>query len=80
MAKKTAIYGEYIITVEDSGAVNVYRISDNAKESLREIAKTIGFDYDEAWNTRTLGSKLVDFINGKNIDQPVPASPVCWVH
>ena len=73
MAKKSAICGEHIITVEDSGAVNVYRISDNTKDSLREIAKTIGFNYDEAWNTRTLGSKLVDFINGKNINQPVPA-------
>ena len=76
MAKKSAICGEHIIIVEDSGTVNVYRISDNTKESLREIAKTIGFDYDEAWNTRTLGSKLVDFINGKNIKQPVPVKEV----
>ena len=70
MAKKSAICGEYIITVEDSGAVNVYYISKNTKDSLREIAKAIGYKYDEAWNTRTLGSKLVDFVNGKNIDQP----------
>ena len=69
MAEKSAICGEYIITVEDSGAVNVYHISNNTKDSLREIAKTIGYKYDEAWNTRTLGSKLVDFVNGKNIDQ-----------
>jgi len=76
MAKKSAICGEHIITVEDSGTVNVYRISDNTKDSLREIAKTIGFEYDETWNTRTLGSKLVDFINGKTIDQPAPAKEV----
>ena len=76
MAKKTAIYGEYIITVEDSGAVNVYRIFNNAKDSLRDIAQAIGFEYDEAWNTRTFGNKLVDFINDKNINQPAPAKEV----
>lgn len=63
MARKSAICGEYIVTVEDSGSVEVYRIYDNTKEALREIAKAFGFEYDPNWNTRSFGSKLVDFIN-----------------
>jgi hypothetical protein len=51
------------VTVEDSGSVEVYRIYDNTKEALREIAKASGFEYDPDWNTRNFGSKLVDFIN-----------------
>jgi len=63
MAKKSAISGEYIITVEDSGSITVHRVYDNTIGALREIAEKVGFEYDEKWNTRTLGSKLVDFLN-----------------
>lgn len=59
MAKKSAISGEYIITVEDSGAIRVCRIFDNVKGSLRECAKSIGFEVDPAWTTQQLGAKLV---------------------
>lgn len=65
MAKKSAINGEYIVTVEDSGSISVHRIYDNTKGALREIAERIGFEYDPNWTTRQFGSKLVDFINGK---------------
>ena len=58
MAKKSAISGEYIIQVEDSGSVVVYRIFDNVKASLREAAKVKGFEYDTEWNTRQFGTKL----------------------
>lgn len=60
MAKKSAISGEYIITVEDSGAVRVCQIYDNVLGSLRECAKEVGFDYDPSWNTQTFGKRLVD--------------------
>jgi len=58
MAKKSAISGEYLIQVEDSGSVVVYRIFDNVKASLREAAETKGFAYDEKWNTRQFGKNL----------------------
>ena len=65
MAKKSVITGEYVVSVLDNGAIEVYRIYDNVKGALREIAEKEGFEYDSAWTTRQLGSKLVDFLNEK---------------
>ena len=62
MEKKSAISGEYIVTVEDSGSITVHRIYDNTIGALREIAEKVGFEYNPDWNTRQFGSKLVDFI------------------
>lgn len=59
MAKKSAISGEYIITVEDSGSIRVCKIFDNVKGSLRECAEAKGFEYDPNWTTRQFGSKLI---------------------
>ncbi len=59
MAKKSAISGEYIITVEDSGSIRVLKIYDNVKGSLRECAEAKGFAYDIDWTTRQFGSKLI---------------------
>lgn len=59
MAKKSAISGEYVITVEDSGTVRVCKIYDNVKGSLRECAEAKGFYYDPNWTTRQFGSKLI---------------------
>ncbi len=59
MAKKSAISGEYIITVEDSGTVRVCKIHDNVKGALRECADAQGFEYDSNWTTRQFGSKLI---------------------
>lgn len=59
MAKKSAISGEYIITVEDSGSIRVLKIYDNVKGSLRECAEAKGFAYDTDWTTRQFGSKLI---------------------
>lgn len=59
MAKKSAISGEYIITVEDSGSIRVCKIYDNVKSSLRECAEAQGFAYDPDWTTRQFGSKLI---------------------
>lgn len=66
MAKKSAIAGEYIVSVKDDGGIEVYRIYDNVKGALREIAEKEGFEYDEKWNTRQFGSKIIDFLNEKN--------------
>lgn len=59
MAKKSAISGEYIITVEDTGTVRVLKIHDNVKGALRECAEAKGFAYDSDWTTRQFGSKLI---------------------
>ena len=65
MAKKSVITGEYVVSVLDNGAIEVYRIYDNGKGALREIAEKEGFEYDPNWNTRQFGSKLIDFLNEK---------------
>jgi len=59
MALKSAINGEYIITVEDSGSIRVCQIYDNVKGSLRECADCVGFKYDNSWNTQNFGKKLI---------------------
>lgn len=59
MAKKSAISGEYIVTQEDNGTIRICQIFDNVKGSLREAAKSVGFEYDPNWTTQQFGSKLV---------------------
>lgn len=59
MAQKSAISGEYIITIEDSGTVRVCKIYNNVIGSLREIAATRNFEVDPKWNTQDLGRKIV---------------------
>ena len=34
----------------------------NVKDSLREIIEEVGFEYEENWNTRQFGKKLVNFL------------------
>ena len=63
--KKSAISGEYMLGVLESGSIEVYRVYDNVKGALREIAEKEGFEYDSEWNTRQFGSKLIDFLNSK---------------
>ena len=58
-AKKSAISGEYIITVKANNSVEVFRIYDNVRGSLREAAEAAGFKYDPDWNTRRFGLMLV---------------------
>ncbi len=66
MAAKSAISGEYIIQKEDSGSIVVYRIYDNTKGALREIAEEKNFQYDTNWTTRQFGNKICkEFGDGK---------------
>ena len=55
--------GEYVIFQTEEGSIQVYRDYDNVKGALREISEKIGFEYDPAWTTRQLGSKLIDELN-----------------
>lgn len=59
MAKKSAIQGEFIIQIEDTGSVVAYKIYDNVKGALREISEIKSFEYDNNWTTRQLGSKII---------------------
>lgn len=59
MAKKSAIKGEYIIQIEDTGSVVAYKIYDNVKGALREVSEIKSFEYDNNWTTRQLGSKII---------------------
>jgi hypothetical protein len=65
MAKKAVIAGEYILSVLESGSIEVYRVYDNVKGALREVAEKEGFEYDANWTTRQFGSKLIDFLKEK---------------
>lgn len=65
MAKKSVIAGEYILSVLESGSIEVYRVYDNVKGALREVAEKEGFEYDVNWTTRQFGSKLIDFLKEK---------------
>ena len=66
MAKKSVVAGEYILSVLESGSVEVHRVYDNVKGALREVAENEGFEYDPNWNTRQFGPKLIDFLIEKN--------------
>ena len=66
MNKKFAISGEYLIQVEDTGSISVYRFYDNVKGSLREIAESKDFKYDPNWTTRQFGNKICkEYGNGE---------------
>lgn len=63
MPKKSAVYGEYMISQDQSGTIRVLREFDNVIVILRAIADEVGFEYDEKWNTRQFGSKLIDALS-----------------
>ena len=66
MAAKSAISGEYIIHREESGSIVVYRVYDNTKGALREVAEEKNFQYDPNWTTRQFGNKVCkEFGDGK---------------
>ena len=50
----------YIVALYDNKSIDVYDRYENAKGALRQIADENGFDYDDNWNTRQFGKKLID--------------------
>lgn len=60
---ETAETEEYTICSHGQGDIKTYRVCDNAKEALRQATVEVGFDFDNGWNTREFGNKLIDFIN-----------------
>lgn len=59
MAKKSAICGEFVITINDNNSVTVNKIYKNTKAALREIAAANGFEVSPDWTTQELGRKLL---------------------
>lgn len=57
--KKSAISGEFIIEIDKTNHVSVYRIYDNVRGSLREIYKKEGLEYDPNWTQRQMGNNLI---------------------
>lgn len=55
--------GEYSVQVLENGSIESFKLYNNTLGALREIAQAIGFAYDENWNTRTFGSKLIDHLS-----------------
>ena len=64
--KKSAISGEYLLGVMENNSVVVYRVYDNTKGALREVAEQENFEYDANWTTRQFGAKVCkQFGDGK---------------
>lgn len=60
----TAEIGEYTISRDGSGHIDSYRVFGNTIAVLRKIASQVGMEQQPNWNTRQLGNKLIDFVNG----------------
>ena len=58
--------GDYVVVRYKDNSVTVSKngiLCDNTKGTLREIAGSLGFEYDDVkWNTQQLGAKLIQFI------------------
>ena len=63
--EKSGTIGEYTIEREDNNRINVIRTYSNTKAGLRECSETIGFEYDDSWNTQHFGRELIKFIKSK---------------
>ena len=70
MAKEKATYQNHTITIEPNGSIKVVCddiVCKNAVGALRDIADAVGFQYDDNWNTRQFGKKMIDFLNKNHI-------------
>ena len=66
--KNVAIFKEWKVVINKNESVSVFNngeLCENSKAALREISEQRGFKYDENWNTRQFGKKVVDDINKK---------------
>ena len=57
--KKSVISGEFIIEIDKTGHVSVYRIYDNVMGSIREIYEKENLEYDPTWTQRQIGYNLI---------------------
>jgi hypothetical protein len=59
---KIAKFKDIIINKTDSGKIEIYQECKNTVATLRAIAQQMGFEYDDNWNTRSFGAKLLAFL------------------
>lgn len=68
--KKSALYkgnnSKHKHLIEQLEDNSICVTADSTKAQLRLLAKHCGFDYDNNWNTRTLGAKFIDFLHEKD--------------
>ncbi|OOF36387.1 hypothetical protein [Rodentibacter heidelbergensis] len=60
--KKSAKHGNFVIQQGENNSISI--ICDNTRQALRDIAKEIGMEYEQEWNTQYFGHRLINFING----------------
>lgn len=65
--KNEIIIGEYLVVEDIKGSFYVRKTYSNTKGALREIADKIDFEYDDNWNTRQFGAKLIGELKGEKI-------------
>ena len=65
--KNEIIIGEYLVVEDIKGSFYVRKTYSNTKGALREIVEKTGFEYDENWNTRQFGAKLIGELKGEKI-------------
>ncbi len=58
----------FTINIMDDGSAQVFREFPNTMAALREIAEKVNFKFEENWNTRQCGNKLIDYINEHVLD------------
>lgn len=65
--KNEIIIGEYLVVEDIKGSFYVRKTYSNTKGALREIADKIDFEYDDNWNTRQFGAKLIGELKGEKM-------------
>ena len=63
-------YQNYTLIHQDNGAVNVTKDGveqSNSKAALKEIAAQVGFEVEDKWNSYQIGSKLINYLEGKGL-------------
>ena len=73
MAKSSATFKNYEIIRENDNSITVCVngkevTSGNVLGTLRKIARESDFDYDDNWNTRNFGNKLITHLNSNNVN------------
>lgn len=73
---KTAKFKKYTITIGDLKHANKVIITpikekESAMKIMKEIAKEVGFQIEEKWNTHMVGRKLVQFLNANTEGEEV---------
>ncbi|MGM9872964.1 MAG: hypothetical protein ACI30X_05865 [Muribaculaceae bacterium] len=67
--KTEFIIGNYKIIGYKNGSVRIFEgdeIVENTLGTLREIANMVNFTFEESWNTRQFGHKLLDYLQKKS--------------